>query len=129
MTAKPIVEQAGTFGWERYAGLRGDIIGMHTFGASAPLKELQQTFGFTAAHVVAAGREQWKGRVMPGTHRAFGYQAPGHLTEDLKLLWRDRRMRFGLAREGSSPQIQEDAGLNRDATHSPAKGEGEKLRE
>ena len=70
-----------------------------------------------------------KGRVTPGTHRAFGYEAPGHFARDLQLLWRDRRMRFGMPREGSSPQLQQDAGLNRDATHSPKKGEGEKLRE
>lgn len=70
-----------------------------------------------------------KGRVTPGTHRAFGYQAPGHFIEDLQLLWRDRRMRFGMPREGSSPQLQKDEGLNRDVTHSPDKGEGEKLRE
>jgi transketolase len=60
MTAKPIEELAGTFGWERYVGLRGHTIGMHTFGASAPLKELQQKFGFTAANVVAAAQEQRK---------------------------------------------------------------------
>ena len=70
-----------------------------------------------------------KGRVTPGTHRAFGYKAPGHFARDLQLLWRDRRMRFGVPREGSSPQLQQDAGLNRDATHSPKQGEGEKLRE
>jgi transketolase len=52
------VEQATTFGWERYVGWTGSIIGMKTFGASAPLKELQQKFGFTAANVVAAAKEQ-----------------------------------------------------------------------
>lgn len=60
VSARVAVEQAGTFGWERYVGLRGHIIGMHTFGASAPLKELQKKFGFTTSHVVAAAREQWK---------------------------------------------------------------------
>ena len=44
------------FGWERYVGRDGAIIGMHTFGASAPLKELQQKFGFTPEHIVAAAR-------------------------------------------------------------------------
>lgn len=62
VTARIAVEQAGTFGWERYVGLRGHIIGMHTFGASAPLKELQQKFGFTTAHVVAAAHDQLKTR-------------------------------------------------------------------
>ena len=58
VTARVSVEQASTFGWERYVGLTGHIVGMKTFGASAPLKELQQKFGFTAAHVVAAAKEQ-----------------------------------------------------------------------
>lgn len=60
VSARVAVEQAGTFGWERYTGLRGHIIGMRTFGASAPLKELQQKFGFTTANVVAAAQEQLK---------------------------------------------------------------------
>jgi len=50
------VEQASTFGWSRYVGAGGEVIGMHTFGASAPLKELQTKFGFTAEHVVEAAR-------------------------------------------------------------------------
>jgi transketolase len=52
------VEQASTFGWARYVGRTGHSVGMKTFGASAPLKELQQKFGFTATHVVAAAQEQ-----------------------------------------------------------------------
>ena len=51
------VEQASTFGWERYVGLSGRIIGMKTFGASAPLKELQRKFGFEPERVAAAARE------------------------------------------------------------------------
>jgi len=47
------IEQASTFGWERYVGREGRVIGMQTFGASAPLKALQQHFGFTVEHVVA----------------------------------------------------------------------------
>jgi len=54
------VEQASTFGWDRYVGPNGTKIGMHTFGASAPLKELQKKFGFTAEHVVNAAKEQLK---------------------------------------------------------------------
>ncbi len=57
MTARVAVEQASTFGWERYVGPTGKIIGMHTFGASAPLKELQTKFGFTPEKVVEAARE------------------------------------------------------------------------
>lgn len=56
--ARVSVEQAATFGWERYTGLTGHSIGMKTFGASAPLKELQRKFGFTPDHVVAAAKEQ-----------------------------------------------------------------------
>jgi transketolase len=58
VTARVSVEQASTLGWERYVGPRGHIIGMHTFGASAPLKALQKKFGFTPENVVAAAREQ-----------------------------------------------------------------------
>ena len=52
------MEEAATFGWERYVGLDGQMIGMHTFGASAPLKELVKKFGFTPDAVAAAAREQ-----------------------------------------------------------------------
>jgi transketolase len=55
--ARVAVEQASTFGWERYTGLDGRIIGMKTFGASAPLKELQKKFGFHPDHVVTAAKE------------------------------------------------------------------------
>jgi transketolase len=57
VTARVAVEQASTFGWERYVGLAGRVIGMHTFGASAPLKELQRRFGFEPDQVVAAAKE------------------------------------------------------------------------
>ena len=49
VTARVAIEQASTFGWERYVGPRGRVIGMQTFGASAPLKELQKKFGFEPA--------------------------------------------------------------------------------
>jgi len=58
VTARVAVEQASTFGWERYVGTSGRVIGMHTFGASAPLKELQRKFGFDPGHVVAAAKQQ-----------------------------------------------------------------------
>jgi transketolase len=57
MKARVAVEQASTFGWERYVGMSGRIIGMHTFGASAPLKELQKKFGFDPERVAAAAKE------------------------------------------------------------------------
>jgi len=56
--ARVAVEQASTFGWERYVGTSGHIIGMKTFGASAPLKELQRHFGFEPDQVVAAAKQQ-----------------------------------------------------------------------
>jgi transketolase len=55
--ARVSVEQASTFGWERYVGRDGIALGMHTFGASAPLEHLQQKFGFTVEHVAAAARQ------------------------------------------------------------------------
>jgi len=56
--ARVAIEQASTFGWERYVGTSGSVIGMKTFGASAPLKELQRKFGFEPDRVVAAARAQ-----------------------------------------------------------------------
>jgi transketolase len=58
VAARVAVEQASTFGWERYVGTSGQVVGMRTFGASAPLKELQRKFGFEPNHVVAAAKEQ-----------------------------------------------------------------------
>src|SRR5262249_2785429 len=55
--ARVAVEQASTFGWERYVGSSGRVIGMTTFGASAPLKALQKKFGFEPDKVVSAARQ------------------------------------------------------------------------
>jgi transketolase len=55
--ARVAVEQASTLGWDRYVGPRGQIVGMHTFGASAPLKEVQRKFGFTPERVAEAAKE------------------------------------------------------------------------
>jgi transketolase len=57
IVARVAVEQASTFGWSTYVGPLGEVIGMRTFGASAPLKALQTKFGFTPERVVAAARE------------------------------------------------------------------------
>jgi transketolase len=54
--ARVAVEQASTVGWHRYVGLDGAVIGMETFGASAPLKELLTKFGFTPDRVVETAR-------------------------------------------------------------------------
>jgi transketolase len=56
VTARVAIEQASTFGWERYVGPAGRVIGMHTFGASAPLKALQKEFGFTVDNVVTTAK-------------------------------------------------------------------------
>ncbi len=58
VSARVAVEQASTFGWAHYVGMQGTIIGMRTFGASAPLKDLQRKFGFEPDKVVAAAKEQ-----------------------------------------------------------------------
>jgi transketolase len=61
--ARIAIEQASTFGWERYVGTSGRIIGMETFGASAPLKELQRKFGFEPDRVVLIAKELLAGGI------------------------------------------------------------------
>jgi transketolase len=56
--ARVSVEQASTLGWDRYVGDGGAVIGMHTFGASAPLKQLLTKFGFTPDRVVEEARDR-----------------------------------------------------------------------
>ena len=56
--ARVSVEEASTFGWERYVGSRGTMIGMHSFGMSAPSEQVEAHFGFTVAHVVDAAKAQ-----------------------------------------------------------------------
>jgi transketolase len=58
VSARVAVEQASALGWEHYVGATGRVIGMKTFGASAPLKELQHKFGFEPDAIVAAARAQ-----------------------------------------------------------------------
>jgi len=58
VTARVSVEQASTFGWARYVGATGQSLGMRSFGASAPLKDLVKKFGFTPEHVVSVARQQ-----------------------------------------------------------------------
>jgi transketolase len=57
VTARIAIEQGSTLGWDRYVGPRGKVIGMKTFGASAPLKELQRKFGFEPERIVDLARE------------------------------------------------------------------------
>lgn len=58
VTARVAVEQAASMGWERYVGNTGTIIAMHSFGSSAPLKDLLQKFGFTPEKVLDAAQRQ-----------------------------------------------------------------------
>ena len=58
VTARVAFEQASTLGWDRYVGGGGAVIGMHTFGASAPLKQLLTKFGFTPEQVAQVARER-----------------------------------------------------------------------
>jgi transketolase len=60
LKARVAVEQGSILGWDRYVGNSGRVIGMNTFGASAPLKELQKKFGFEPNQVVMAAKEQLK---------------------------------------------------------------------
>ncbi len=57
VTARIAVEQGSVLGWDRYVGAAGRVIGMKTFGSSAPLKELQRKFGFEPERIVAAAKE------------------------------------------------------------------------
>jgi transketolase len=68
VTARVAIEQASTLGWDRYVGDGGTVIGMHTFGASAPLKQLLTNFGFTPEHLSQVARE----RVAAASERAAG---------------------------------------------------------
>ena len=57
ITARVSVEQATTMGWDRYVGRSGTMIGMHSFGASAPIKDVMKKFGFTLENIVAAAKQ------------------------------------------------------------------------
>jgi len=70
-----------------------------------------------------------KGKVPPGKYRAYGYEPPGHRWADIKLTLRDRWMRLGKPPEGSSPDIQQREGLNRDVRRDVKEGEGKRLRD
>jgi transketolase len=57
ITARVSVEEASTLGWDRFVGPEGERIGMHTFGSSAPLKDVQTKFGFTPDKVAETAKE------------------------------------------------------------------------
>ena len=95
----------------------------HMMEENAVLRAFDRWADAFARHVAK------KGRVTPGKYRAFGYQPPPHTWADLKTKWRGLRMALGDAVPGSSPAIQEDLDLNRDASIHYKKSEGAKLRE
>ena len=57
ITARVSIEEASTLGWDRYVGPDGAMIGMHTFGSSAPLKDVTRKYGFTPERVVETAKE------------------------------------------------------------------------
>jgi transketolase len=57
VTARVSVEEASPLGWDRYVGSRGVVLGMKTFGMSAPIKVVSEHFGFAAEHVAAAAKK------------------------------------------------------------------------
>jgi len=69
--AQVAVEQASTLGWERYVRTSGRVIGMKTFGASAPLKKLQRKFGFDPDRLVAAANEQLRNKSLSENRRGL----------------------------------------------------------
>ena len=58
ITARVSVEAGSVIGWDRYVGMNGARIGMHSFGSSAPIKDLMKKFGFTREKLLAAAKEQ-----------------------------------------------------------------------
>jgi transketolase len=56
--ARVSVEEASDFGWSKYTGTDGYNVCIETFGASAPIKQVQKKFGFTAENIVAAAKTQ-----------------------------------------------------------------------
>ncbi len=72
---------------------------------------------------------QQKGKVKPNKHRAYGYQPPKHIWASVQDGIRYFKMMVGKPPKKSSPKIQQELGLNKDATWQTKKGEGEKLRD
>jgi transketolase len=77
ITARVAVEEAVAFGWERYTGLQGTVLGMHTFGLSAPIKVVAQHFGFKTEHAVAAAKEQIARHALKRRIRRRNSREPG----------------------------------------------------
>jgi hypothetical protein len=143
-SAEPFARERDSFAplvWQcRYSGVEvpDELWRYIEFGKGRDYSDNQAEHMASETHVLDAF-DAWtdafvsfvesKGKVMPGTHRAFGYKAPGHKWADLKLLWRDLWMRVGHAPPGSSPRAQHELGLNRDAVLKRGKSEGKRLRD
>jgi NADPH-dependent FMN reductase len=121
--------------WQcRFSGIEvPDALWHHeTFGEGKPYRENQAEHLMREARVLAAF-DAWtaafashvagKGKVPPGRFRAYGHEPPAYRWNELKLAVRDVRMRLGVPRKGSSPEIQQRRGLNRDRTLRPKKSE------
>jgi hypothetical protein len=142
--AEPFENMRDTYAplvWQcRYGGVEvpDDLWRYKEFGRGKKYSDNQAEHMATETDVFAdfdawtdafAGFVGAKGKVEPGKFRAYGYEAPGHLLKDLKAKWREGWTGLGYAPEGSSPAKQQELDLNRDATLTPKKSEGEKLRE
>jgi len=127
--------------WQcRYSGIEvpDDLWTYCTSGKGRPYSDNQSEHMIAEAEFMRAF-DAWtdrfaafvgaKGKVEPGRWRAYGYEPPGHRWADVKLAWRDVRMRVGRAPAGSSPRLQDELGLNQDVVLSRQKSEGERLRE
>jgi hypothetical protein len=126
--------------WQcRYSGIEvPDALWRHvSFGVGKPYADDQAEDMMRESDGIAAF-DRWgeafthfvreKGKVPPNEFRAFGYQPPGHFAADMRLKWREWRLRLGTPPAGSSPARQQHGHLNDDATLHPARSEGDKLR-
>jgi hypothetical protein len=94
----------------------------HMVELAGPMRSFDRWTDAFALHV------EKKGKVKPGKYRAYGHKTPFHLFQSLMIKWRGLRMALGRPFPGTSPAIQHELNLNRDATIWYKKGEGEKLR-
>ncbi len=107
------------------------------FGRGVPYSENQAEHMMENADVLA-DFDRWtsafaehvgtKGKVPPSQYRAYGHRAPSHLVADLKTKWRGLRMALGAPVSGTSPAVQHERGINRDASIFYQRGEGTKVR-
>jgi hypothetical protein len=127
-TVRPLVWQC------RYSGIEvpDELWRYAEFGADRPYSESQaedmehepaflRAFdAWTDAFAVHVGE---KGKVTPGRYRAFGYRPPSHILADIRTKWRGLRMMLGVPAKGTSPAVQQERGLNRDARILYKRGE------